>query len=118
MPKFSDEDKTITLPETIEFESGESIPTDEASIHTVRNEDGIITAINITAELENSGTVMNNLTVNEFTNEAYTRTDLYGGTASDDEDADWYDRQPDYDTEDPISQKTLDQVDVQFNSAD
>ncbi|MBJ8428147.1 MULTISPECIES: hypothetical protein [Acinetobacter] len=103
---LNDSEKTITLPDVIEFESGESVPIEEVSVAPVYDEDRVIVAINITAEVEGSGTVTNHVSVGSFD---VTNSDV--GLFN--ENPDNYEHPVDdcsYDTENPISDETLDKI--------
>lgn len=103
---LNDSEKTIKLPDVIEFESGESVPIEDVSVTPVYDEDQVIVAVNFTAEVDGSGTVTNHVNVNS---NDVTNSDI--GLFS--EDSENYEHPVDdcsYDTVNPLSEDTLNQI--------
>lgn len=107
---FQDSEKKITLPSEIQFDNGEVLPIEEVQVQTVVDDDRNIVALNILAELDDGGTVTNHITFHSF-NEVGSDAGLYL------EDPDNYEHPVDdcsYDTIVPLSDTTLDTIQINF----
>lgn len=107
---FQDSEKKITLPSEITFENGETLPTEDVQVSPVLDDDQNIIALNVIAELEEGGTVTNNITFHSF-DEVCSDPGLYG------EDAEDYEHPVDdcsYDTIVSLAEDTLYNVQVDF----
>lgn len=107
---FQDSEKKVILPSEIEFENGETLPIEDVQFQTVVDDDRIIVAINIQAELDDGGTVTNHITFHGF-GEIGTDAGLYL------EDPDNYEHPVDdrsYDTVVFLSDNTLDRIEIKL----
>lgn len=103
---------TVTLPEEITFDSGDTINTEDISIYPIRDTDGKTIALDLSAEIDGYGTVINHITLNQ----GFPFTEVVAGEGNFIEVSEY--EHPDecpFDTINPISEQSIAEIDVVIN---